>query len=125
MFNFYNRLIIKLDSLDIFYKEVKQYYSDVDDNISVNLKNKLYYNIAYKIHNEYKIRRLEYPKSLKRYSKLKTKDLDHPYNKWFIIDFVKEENLNNYRSICSKLLKINETELLKIEKNREEFYNMF
>ena len=125
MFDLINRLKTPIESLNTFYKKVEDYYSEIDNDIPKELRDRLYYNIAYKIHNEYRCRRQKYLKSFKRYSKLKIEDLEHDYNKWFFIDYIRKELPNNYIDICSKLFRIDIEEFSHYEKRRIEFEDMF
>lgn len=125
MLDWINRLKIKMDSQQDFYQEIKKHYAPIDKNIDWKLKRELYYNLAYIIHNHYKDCRMQYKKSLKRYSKLKIEDLENDFYKWWIIDFVKTNYSTDYKEVCGQLFNMNQNEFSEYEKRREEFNNMF
>ncbi len=125
MFNFLLSPEKRLDSIEGFNKNIVDYFSNRDQSIKSEFKNKLYWNLAYKLREQYRNFRKKYPKTLKRYSTLKVEDIEHDFTLWWIIDFVKNDNEKNYKFICQTLFKMSKNEFDEYEKRRVEFEQMF
>lgn len=119
---------IKLDSREGFYTKIKDYYSEfigIDDKIPEEFQIRIYNFLAKDFHSQYARFRIQYPKSIKRYSTLKLQDLENPLTKDLIISFVKKNRPNEYKIICSTLFKMSELEFNEYEKQRNDFRDMF
>ena len=60
----------------------------------------------------------QYPKSRKRYSKLKLEDLEHDFVYYLITDFLKQKEFSDYQNFSKKLLKMSDTEFDEYEKRK-------
>lgn len=115
---------IALDSKKVFFQNIKGYYSEKNKNVySEELIDELSDVLAYYFFKQYNDFRIEYPKSIKRYSKLKLNDLENPFTHDKIITFAKEKYFKNYIGFCSQMFGMTKEEFLKYEKNREKFNN--
>lgn len=118
-----NNKDFEMDSKIDFYDKIKTYYSVRNKNIySEDLINNLSDYLAEYFFKQYKEFRVQYPKSFRRYSSLKLKDLENPFTHDRIISFAKKR-VEDYTSFCSLLFEMNEEEFLKYEKNRDSFNN--
>ncbi len=116
----------KLDSVEQFSSKIKSYYIDfVGEMISDDVLSVICDFLAAHFHEEYSRFRIQYPKSIKRYSTLKEGDLENPLVMDKVITFCKEKYDKEYQDICSKLFKMTLEELIDYEKQRIEFYKMF
>lgn len=116
----------EMDSRQDFFNSIHNYYSNCSEGkVPLELVKELSEEVADYYYNQYCRFRKQYPKSVKRYSKFMLKDLDHPTTLEMIIKYFKRTEGDNYRNYCMILLKMNEEELIKFEKDREDFYNMF
>lgn len=115
-----------LDSKDVFYDKIKDYYlNSVSYTNQDNILNQLSDFLSTEFYEQYKKFRIQYPKSVKRYSTLKLSDLENPLTHDIIIRFIKNNYPTDYRDICAQLFKISATEFIEYEKKRTDFYNMF
>lgn len=115
---------IALDSKKVFFKNIKAYYSEKNKQIySEELIEELSGVLADYFFKQYSDFRIEYPKSLRRYSKLKLTDLENPFTHDKIIAFVKEKYPKDYIGFCSQMFGMTKGEFLKYESNREKFNN--
>ncbi len=80
-----NRIELKQN----FYSEIKDYY----------------FKVSNKIYDDYKRLWKQYPKSRKRYSKLKIQDTEHPFVYFLITDFLRQIGLIEYRNFSKILLR--------------------
>ena len=76
-----------------------------------------------KIYADYKRFWKQYPKSRKRYSKLKLEDLEHDFVYFLITEFIQKYDLNEYRNYSKKLLKMNDKEFDKYEDRKYWYEN--
>jgi len=115
-----------IDSKEDFYEKIKEYYSEKNqEKFSLEYIEKLSSELATYFYNQYADFRKMYPKSIKRYSKLKMQDLENPITHDFVISFSKENISNKYVEFCSLLFGLNEKEFLDYEEKRNSFKNMF
>ena len=102
-----------------FYAEIEEYYTGIsNDRISTELLTEIIKKVTDKIYADYKRFWKQYPKSRKRYSKLKLADLEHDFVYYLITDFIKEKNISEYRSLSKTLIKMNDTEFEEYEKRK-------
>jgi len=117
---------IKLDSVEIFSRKIKSYYiAFVGELISDDILSEICDFLSLHFYEEYSRFRIQYPKSIKRYSTLKVSDLENPLIQDKIIKFCKTNYNKKYPEICSTLFKMSIEGLFEYEKQRTEFYKMF
>ena len=97
----------------------------MEGKIPVELLKEVCNSIADYYYAQYERFTIQYPKSIKRYSTFKVKDLEHPTSYEIIIKFFKQKFGSKYTDYTKILLGMNDDELKLFEKNREDFYNMF
>ena len=102
-----------------FYAEIKEYYIGISKNeIPTELLAEINEKVTDKIFADYKRFWKQYPKSRKRYSKLKLEDLEHDFVYYLITDFLKQKHPSEYQNFSKILLKMNETEFDEYEKRK-------
>jgi len=102
-----------------FYAEIEEYYTGIsNDGIPTELLTEIIKKVTDKIYADYKRFWKKYPKSRKRYSKLKLADLEHDFVYYLITDFIKQKNLSEYRNLSKTLIKMNDTEFEEYEKRK-------
>jgi hypothetical protein len=102
-----------------FYAEIEEYYTGIsNERIPTELLPEIIEKVTDKIYSDYKRFWKQYPKSRKRYSKLKLADLEHDFVYYLITDFIKQRNLSEYRNLTMTLLKMNATEFEEYEKRK-------
>ncbi len=102
-----------------FYAEIEEYYTGISDNtIPIELLAEIIEKVTDKIYADYKRFWKQYPKSRKRYSKLKLEDLEHDFVYYLITDFLKQKELSEYRNFSKTLLKMDDTEFGEYEKRK-------
>jgi len=107
-----------------FHAEIKEYYSRISNKvIPTELLNEIIEKVTDKIYSDYKRFWKQYPKSRKRYSKLKIDDLNHDYVYYVITDLIKHKDLSNYRKFSTILLKMSNLEFNEYEK-RKHWYEI-
>ena len=112
----------KLEPKTEFYKKVENYYSLLsENNIPRNLMQEIINQISDKIYSDYSRFWEQYPKSRKRYSKLKLEDLKHPFINYQITDFFKQNDFENYEEYSMILLKMNVKEFKEYEINKNQY----
>lgn len=105
-----------------FYKKVEYYYNLIsDNNIPRNLMQEIITQISDTIYSDYSRFWKQYPKSRKRYSKLKLEDLEHPFIQYQIIDFLKLKDFDNYEKYSLILFKMNKKELEELEIYKHQY----
>ena len=77
--------------------------------------------IDYTIYSDYSRFWMQYPKSRKRYSKLKLEDLEHPFIHYRIIDFLKLKDFDNYEKYSLILLRIHKKEFEELEIYKHQY----
>lgn len=114
-----------MDSKNEFFKIIWSYYNEIaNGKIEAELIIGLSNFITDFYYDQYNRFRIQYPKSVKRYSTFQIKDLDHPITFEMIIIFFKNKLGNSYAEYSKILLKKSDIELKVFEKNREDFHNM-
>lgn len=112
----------KLESKKNFQSKIKTYFNDLSENkIPVDLITELVDKITVSKYDDYKRFWNQYPKSRKRYSKLKLEDLQHPFIHYIITDFFKDKDLVNYKKYSMILLKMTEKEFSDYEMKKHQY----
>ena len=107
-----------------FYAEIEEYYVGVSKNgIPNELLTEIIKKVTDKIYADYKRFWKQYPKSRKRYSKLKLEDLEHDFVYFLITEFIQKSELNEYRNYSKVLLKMNDEEFDKYEERKHWYEN--
>tara|TARA_R110002051_G_C8582575_1_gene477512 strand:- start:485 stop:856 length:372 start_codon:yes stop_codon:yes gene_type:complete len=102
-----------------FYAEIEEYYTGIsNERISTELLTEIIEKVTDEIYSDYQRFWKQYPKSRKRYSKLKLADLEHDFVYYLITDFLKQRNLSDYRNLSMTLFKMNDTEFEEYEKRK-------
>lgn len=102
-----------------FHAKIEEYYSGISNNaIPIKLLTEIIEKVTDKIYSDYKQFWKQYPKSRKRYSKLKLEDLEHDFVYYLITDFFKQKQISDYRYFSKTLLKMSDTELDEYEKRK-------
>lgn len=115
-----------MDSKDQFLITIKdEYLRLTKGQVSEDQVDRVSNAITDYYYEQYQRFRLQYPKSVKRYSTFQLKDLDHPTTFEIIIKTLKENIGVGYEEFTLPFLKMTLEELRRFEKNREEFYKMF
>lgn len=107
-----------------FYDIIYRYYADrVGDNISSTLLHGLTERITDHYYEQYSRFRIQYPKSVKRYSTFKLNDLEHPEVMEIIIKYFKSIFGDNYAEEATVALNLSLDGLRKFEENMTAYYN--
>jgi hypothetical protein len=107
-----------------FYAEIEEYYVGIAKNeIPTELLTEIKEKVTDKIYADYERFWKQYPKSRKRYSKLKLEDLEHDFVYFLITEFIKKTEPNEYRNYSKVLLKMNDEEFDKYEERKYWFEN--
>jgi hypothetical protein len=107
-----------------FYAEIEEYYIGIYKNeIPNELLTEIIEKVTDKIYTDYKQFWKQYPKSRKRYSKLKLEDLEHDFIYFMITEFIQKSELNEYRNYSKVLLKMNDNEFDKYEERKHWYEN--
>jgi hypothetical protein len=102
-----------------FYAEIEEYYTGIsNERIPTELLTEIIRKVTDEIYSDYQRFWKQYPKSRKRYSKLKLADLEHDFVYYLITDFLKQRNLSDYRNLSMTLFKMNDTEFEEYEKRK-------
>ena len=102
-----------------FHAKIEEYYSGISNNaIPIKLLTEIIEKVTDKIYSDYKQFWKQYPKSRKRYSKLKLEDLEHDFVYYLITDFLKQKQISDYRYFSKTLLKMSDKELDEYEKRK-------
>ena len=105
-----------------FYKKIENYYNLIsENNIPQNLIQEIVNHITDTIYSDYSRFWKQYPKSRKRYSKLKLEDLEHPFIHYRIIDFLKLKDFDNYEKYSLILFKMNKKEFEELETYKYQY----
>lgn len=111
-----------IESKESFYQKIEKYYSEIaDELIPVDLIQKIIVKITNSQYDRYQRFWKQYPKSRKRYSKLKIEDLEHPFTHYEITDFLKQNDKLNYREFSKILLKMNDEEFDNYELRKHQY----
>ena len=107
-----------------FYTEIEEYYTGISNNrMPTELLNEIIAKATDKIYADYQRFWKQYPKSRKRYSKLKLEDLEHDFVYFLITEFIKKTEPNEYRNFSKVLLKMNDEEFDKYEERKYWYEN--
>lgn len=113
-----------MDSREKLFHDINTYYLSVaNGKVPPEQVNELSEVITNHFYEEYSRFEKQYPKSAKRYSTFQLKDLDHPASNDIIIKFFQNKSKENYSENSRQLLQMDQAELAKYEKSRENFYN--
>ena len=105
-----------------FHKKIENYFSKLADNqIPKKLMSELINRITDREYDNYKRFWKQYPKSRKRYSKLKIEDLNHPFINYFITDYFKQNDNENYIKYSLILLKMTIEEFKQYEISKYQY----
>ena len=105
-----------MDSKEKFKAVILDHYKNIaGDQIPLTLLDKLCDNVTEYYYVQYSRFRIQYPKSIKRYSTFQLKDIDHPETKKIVVDFFKNELKTKYRDYSKLLLNMTDTELDNFE----------
>ena len=107
-----------------FYTEIEEYYTGISNNrIPTELLTEIIAKATEKIYADYQRFWKQYPKSRKRYSKLKLEDLEHDFVYFLITEFIQKTEPNEYRNYSKVLLKMNDEEFDKYEERKYWYEN--
>ncbi|MDG1509148.1 MAG: hypothetical protein P8Q53_05150 [Flavobacteriaceae bacterium] len=107
-----------------YYAEIKDYYVGVSKNkVPTDFLTEINEKVTDKVYSDYKRFWKQYPKSRKRYSKLKLEDLEHDFVYFLITEFTQKSEPNEYRNYSKVLLKMNDEEFDKYEERKYWYEN--
>ncbi|WP_418501318.1 hypothetical protein [Flagellimonas sp.] len=107
-----------------FYTEIEEYYTGISNNrIPTELLTEIIAKVTEKIYADYQRFWKQYPKSRKRYSKLKLEDLEHDFVYFLITEFFQKTEPNEYRNYSKVLLNMNDKEFDKYEERKYWYEN--
>lgn len=102
-----------------FHLEIERYFIAISKNgIPKELLNEIIEKVTDKIYADYNRFWNQYPKSRKRFSKLKLEDIKHSFVNYMITDFLRKKNLHEYRNFSKVLFDMNDLELDEYEKGK-------
>ena len=117
---------VPMDSKQQFYDVIYNYYiGNAGERLVPELLQTISKAVTEYYYDEYRRFRNQYPKSVKRYSSFKLKDLDHPDVFELILRLLKEKVGSDYEAPAMIIFNMTFDELKKAEKHREDFYKMF
>lgn len=117
---------IQMAPRSTFYNEILAHYTNKAQNcIPQSLLEELAQVVTEKLYSEYLKFRVQYPKSVKRYSMLKHEDIEHPYTLEEVVKFFKRNDRENYIPFACAALGFTKEELQSFEKKHKEFWEMF
>jgi hypothetical protein len=120
----FGKLENKLESKDSFRDDIANYFTELaNSQIQMDLLHELIDKITNTQYDNYKRFWNQYPKSRKRYSKLKLEDLEHPFTHYLITNFFKDKEFENYKKYSMILLKLTEKEFIDYEMNKYQYEN--
>ncbi len=112
----------RIESKSDFYKKTENYFVKLANNqIPENLMLQLISLITEREYENYKRFWNQYPKSRKRYSKLKIEDLEHPFVNYIVSDFFKQNDSKNYEKYSLILLKMTTEEFREYERTKYQY----
>jgi hypothetical protein len=118
----FGKLENKLESKDSFRDDIANYFTELaNSQIQIDLLHELIDKITNTQYDNYKRFWNQYPKSIKRYSKLKLEDLEHPFTHYLITNFFKDKEFENYKKYSMILLKLTEKEFIDYEMNKYQY----
>ena len=120
----YSYFKILMQTKQEFYDTIYRYYTDrVGEKISSTFLNELTERITEHYYEQYSRFRIQYPKSVKRYSTFKIDDLEHPEVTEIIINYLKEIFGDQYTEKAMIMLNMSFDELKMFEENRAAYHN--
>lgn len=112
----------KIEPKKNFHLEIEEYYNGVSNNkIPKELLTEIIEKVTAQVYDNYKGFWNQYPKSRKRYSKLKLEDLKHPFVYYLITDLLRKKKLVEYSHFSKILFGMNDIELDDYEKRKFEY----
>lgn len=112
----------KVESKENFRDKIANYFTELADNqIPTDLLRELIDEITNTQYDNYKRFWKQYPKSRKRYSKLKLEDLEHTFTHYELTDFLKKREFENYKKYSMILLKMTENEFSDYETRKYQY----
>ena len=112
----------KLEPKKNFHNKIEKYYLELTENhIPIYLISELVNRITSSQYETYNRFWKQYPKSRKRYSKLKIEDLEHSFTHYEITDFLKQKEPTNYLKFSKILLKMNDEEFTNYEIGKHQY----
>ena len=129
-FNFFNKrnpiADIPMDSKQDFFNVIYEcYYKRAESIVPTEFLKEVAERITDFYYEQYSRFRLQYSKSVKRYSSFKMDDLNHPQVYDIVIKYFKEKLGDNYSNYSSAVLGFSLDELKAFEKRRKEFYDNY
>ncbi len=103
---------------DFFSKVRDIYLGRAENQIPEELLVEIISKVTDKLFDDYVRFWNQYPKSRKRYSTLKTEDIDHPFVQYLVTDFIKKVHPNRYREYSKVLLQMDDKEFEEYEKRK-------
>ncbi|MCZ4696457.1 hypothetical protein DWB61_17495 [Ancylomarina euxinus] len=112
----------KLEPKGNFHEKIANYFNELAGiQIPSDLLKELIDKITNTQYENYKRFWKQYPKSRKRYSKLKIEDLEHPFTHYELTDFLKNRDFENYKKYSMILLKMTENEFGDYETRKYQY----
>jgi len=112
----------KIEPKESFQTEIENYYNGISNNkIPKELLNEIVEKVTDKIYSDYKRFWEQYPKSRKRYSKLKLEDLKHPFVYYLITNLLRKKELTEYKDFSKTLFIMNDAELEEYENAKHDY----
>jgi hypothetical protein len=109
-----------LETKDSFRQKIGEHFSKIADNqVPEIVLNAICDRVTNFQYDQNKRFWKQYPKSRKRYSRLKMEDLDHPFVHYVITDYLKP--LTHYRKYAKILLQMNDEELDAYELMKHQY----
>ena len=112
----------KLESKNSFREKIDDYFSGVTKGkVPEELLNAVCEQVTEYQYDQNKRFWFQYPKSRKRYSKLKIEDLEHPFVQYLITNYLKQ--FSEYRKYAKIFLQLTDEELDTYETRKYEYEN--
>ncbi|GAA4279834.1 hypothetical protein [Gaetbulibacter aestuarii] len=104
----------KIEPKQNFYSEIENFYVELSDNrIPTDLLNEIISMVTNQIYGDYQRFWKQYPKSRKRYSKLRMEDIEHPFIHYLITDFLERKRTPKSEQFQKILFKMNDAQFEK------------
>lgn len=112
----------KIEPKENFRFEIAEYFNKISNNqIQMKLLDEIIDVVTDLIYYDYDRFWHKYPKSRKRYSKLKIEDIEHRFVQYILTDFLINKRLSDYREISKLIFNMNDNEFDEYEKNKYLF----
>lgn len=112
----------KLEPKENFHIKIEKYYLELALNlIPTDLLNGLVDKITDNQYDNYQRFWNQYPKSRKRYSELKIDDLEHPFTRYMLTDYFKNNDPLNYQKYSKILLRMSDLEFSDYEIRKYQY----